>query len=149
MLAIGAQKNLPLGRIFKFFKYSSWSHAWAIHEGKWIEFLSGIWSTTFSKYKFIQLSMVSDFVVVNFSCIERFGSVTSPSFTSLTSWIVFSWDTLQITSHDFWQTYWKSELSVRPRCYIQLLVIEVYIKVLGFMVKGLGFFGWRAEYWIW
>ena len=30
---------------------------------------------------------------------------------------------------------------VRPRCYIQLLEIEVYIKVLGFMVKDLGFIG--------
>ena len=134
LLAIGAQKNLPPGRIFIFFKNSSWSHAWVIHAGKWIEFLFVIWSTTFSKYMSIQLSTISDLGVVNFSCVVRFGFVTFSSFTSLVSWIVFSWDTLYITSHAFWQTCWKSERSVRPWCFIQLLVIEVYIQVLGFMV---------------
>ena len=64
--------NLPPGRVFIFFKNSSWSHAWIIHVGKWIKFLSCIWSTTFSKYKFIKLSTISDLVVINFSCVVRF-----------------------------------------------------------------------------
>jgi hypothetical protein len=35
----------------------------------------------------------------------------------------------------------KVGTSVRPRCNIQLMVIEVNIELLGFMVKGLGLIG--------